>query len=76
MSKRLIRISSKDIFSSLENLLKININAVMDNGNTHFGRLESFTKDHLLIRDTRNHAHNIPLPALYEIVYDAETAKR
>ncbi|MCF2487441.1 hypothetical protein [Dyadobacter sp. CY347] len=73
MSKRLIRISSKDIFASLEKLLKIEINAVMDNGNTHFGKLESFTKENLLIRDTRNHAHLIPLPSLYEIVYDASS---
>jgi len=71
MSKRLIRISAKDIYSSLEKLLKIEINAVTDNGNTHFGKLESFTKEQLLIRDTRNHAHLIPLPSLYEIVYDA-----
>jgi hypothetical protein len=71
MSKRLVRISSKDIYSSLEKLLKIQINAVMNDGNTHFGKLESFTKEQLLIRDTRNHMHQIPLPSLYEIVYDA-----
>ncbi|MCE7070954.1 hypothetical protein LZG74_11615 [Dyadobacter sp. CY327] len=73
MSKRLIRISSKNIFASLEKLLKIEINAVLNNGNTHFGELESFTNESLLIRDSRNHTHLIPLPSLYEIVYDANS---
>ncbi|MCF0051564.1 hypothetical protein LXM25_15965 [Dyadobacter sp. LJ53] len=73
MSKRLVRISAKDIYSSLERLLKTEINAITDNGNTHFGKLESFTKENLLIRDTRNHAHHLPLLSLYEIVYDASS---
>jgi small nuclear ribonucleoprotein (snRNP)-like protein len=72
MSKRLIRISSKDIFASLESLLRTEINVVLDNGNTHFGKLESFDMKHLLLRDTRNHPHEIQLAGLYEIVYDAE----
>ncbi|MCE7066700.1 hypothetical protein [Dyadobacter sp. CY326] len=71
MSKRLIRISSKDIFAKLESLLRREINVVLNNGNTHFGKLESFTQEHLLLRDTRNHPHNIALQGLYEIVYDA-----
>ena len=72
MSKRLIRISSNDVFASLESLLRTEINVVLDNGNTHFGKLESFDKAQLLLRDTRNHSHKIPLSGLYEIVYDAE----
>ena len=72
MSKRLIRISSQDILATLESLLRREINVVLDNGNTHFGKLESFTKEHLLLRDTRNHIHNIVLSGLYEIVYDAQ----
>jgi hypothetical protein len=71
MSKRLIRIASQAIYPSLEKLLKLEINAVMQNGNTIFGRLDSFTKDHLILLDTRSHPHQLHLKDLFEIVYDA-----
>ena len=71
MSKRLLRISSKDIFASLESLLRTEINVVLDDGNTHFGKLASYTQEQLLLHDTRNHPHTISLPSVYEIVYDA-----
>ncbi|WP_439584095.1 hypothetical protein [Dyadobacter bucti] len=71
MSKRLIRITSQAIYPSLDKLLKVEINAVMQNGNTIFGKLHSFTEDQLVLLDTRSHPHQLLLNDLFEIVYDA-----
>lgn len=70
MSKRLVRISTANIFQSLDKLVKREINVILQNGNTHFGKLASFTKEQLVLTDTRNHPHQLPLSELYEIVYD------
>lgn len=70
MSKRLTRIRAGKILPLSEKLLGFDIHAVMQNGNTHFGKLESLTENHLLIRDPRNHPHNLAVTDLYEIVYD------
>jgi small nuclear ribonucleoprotein (snRNP)-like protein len=70
MSKRLVRISSVNIFPSLDKLIEKEINAVLQNGNTHFGKLASFTEQQLILTDTRNHSHQLALSELYEIVYD------
>ncbi|MEO6282880.1 MAG: hypothetical protein ABIN80_13235 [Dyadobacter sp.] len=70
MSKRLVRISTANIFPALEKLIKQEINVILQNGNTHFGKLASFTKEKLILTDTRNHSHQLTLSELYEIVYD------
>ncbi|WAC12384.1 hypothetical protein [Dyadobacter pollutisoli] len=70
MSKRLVRISTANIFPSLDKLVKREINVILQNGNTHFGKLASFTKERLILTDTRNHPHELALSELYEIVYD------
>jgi small nuclear ribonucleoprotein (snRNP)-like protein len=70
MSKRLVRISTANIFPALEKLIKQEINVILQNGNTHFGKLASFTKEQLILTDTRNHSHQLALSELYEIVYD------
>jgi small nuclear ribonucleoprotein (snRNP)-like protein len=74
MSKRIVRISSAKIYPSLENLIKKEINVVLQNGNTHFGKLASFTPEQLTLTDTRNHSHQLALSELYEIVYDLHSA--
>jgi hypothetical protein len=71
-----MRIRTGEIFPSSEKLIGFDIHAVMQNGNTHFGKLESLTKNHLLIRDPRNHPHNLAVTDLYEIVYDAVQLKQ
>lgn len=76
MSKRLMRIRGSEIYPFSEKLLGFDVNAVMQNGNTHFGKLESLTQNHLLIRDPRNHPHNLAVTDLYEIVYDAVQLKQ
>jgi hypothetical protein len=71
MSKRLIRIGSGKIHPALSGLLSHEINAVLENGKTYFGRLLSFTADALKLTDYREHIHEIRLTELYEIVYDS-----
>lgn len=69
MSKRLVRIPTAKIFPALEKLIKQDINVILQNGNTHFGKLASFTQDQLILTDTRNHPHKLALSELYEIIY-------
>ena len=72
MSKRLVRIYPKNVFSKLEKADGLEINAVMQNGRTYFGKIASVSIDGLNIKDTRNHFHQLALSDLYEIVYDEE----
>lgn len=72
MSKRLFRIAAQAVYPYLDRLLKVEINAVMRNGNTVFGKLDSFTKDHITLLDTRSHPHQLLLSDLFEIVYDSQ----
>ncbi|TLV01299.1 hypothetical protein FEN17_17850 [Dyadobacter luticola] len=75
MSKRLIRVGSTKIYPALNGLLTHEINAVLENGKTYFGRLLSFTPDSFKLTDFRDHTHDIQLRDVYEIVFD-EAQKR
>ncbi|NIJ52159.1 hypothetical protein [Dyadobacter arcticus] len=76
MSKRLIRLGSEKIHAALNGLLTHEINAVLQNGNTYFGKLVSFTSDYLILNDKRSHPHHLALADLYEIIYDATQQRR
>ncbi|MCF0054746.1 hypothetical protein [Dyadobacter sp. CY356] len=75
MSKRLIRIASKNITSELSNLAGLELNAIMRSGNTHFGKLISVTNEYLTMLDTRQHTHWLAVQDLYEVVYDFKDQK-
>ncbi|MGX5852482.1 hypothetical protein ACWKW6_02510 [Dyadobacter jiangsuensis] len=70
MSKRLIRVTPDQITSKQGILRKHPLNAVLSNGNTIFGILLSVDAAQLVLKDTRNHLHQIALSDLYEVVYD------
>jgi small nuclear ribonucleoprotein (snRNP)-like protein len=70
MSKRLIRVTPSEIKSKEGILQKQPLNAILSNGNTVFGRLISIDAAQLVLKDTRNHQHQIALSDLYEVVYD------
>lgn len=76
MSKRLIRIYPKNVFDKLRNEIGLEVNAVMQNGRTYFGKIDSVTENHLNISDTRDHLHQLAISDLYEVVYDFENQKR
>jgi hypothetical protein len=70
MSKRLIRIASKNIAAGLSNLTGITLNAVLQSGNTYSGVLTAVNSQHVSILDTRNHLHQLAIQDIYEVVYD------
>lgn len=72
MSKILVRIIPGNVFAELKQKLGLEINAIMQNGNTYFGKIESVTAEHINITDTRNHAHRLALSDMYEIIYDRQ----
>ena len=75
MSKRLIRLKPGVIFSKLGNITGLEVNAVLQNGLTYFGKIESVTIEHIILADARSHLHKIAISALYEIIYDREDVK-
>lgn len=72
MSKRLVRILPKDV-PKVE--IGIEISAVLSNGCTYFGKIDSTTADFIFLKDARSHLHQIRISNLYEIVYDVEKVK-
>ncbi|GGM82453.1 hypothetical protein GCM10010967_12660 [Dyadobacter beijingensis] len=70
MSKRLIRVLPHEIRDNQSELQKHVINAVLSNGNTLFGRLQAADNTGIVLKDTRDHLHQIALSELYELVYD------
>ncbi len=70
MSKRLIRIASKNITSELSDLPGLELNAILRSGNTYFGKLISITNEYLTLLDTREHIHKLAIQDLFEVVYD------
>lgn len=70
MSKRLIRIASKNITSALINLAGLELNAISQTGKTYFGKLVSVSNEHLVMLDTRQHIHKLAIQDLFEVVYD------
>ena len=75
MSKRLVRLNPEIIFKKLGNVTGLEVNAVLQNGRTYFGRIKSVTTDYIILTDTRDHLHKIAMADLYEIVYDMESIK-
>ncbi|SDG74222.1 hypothetical protein SAMN04487996_122135 [Dyadobacter soli] len=70
MSKRLIRVQPDELLSNQHILKKQPLNVVLSNGNTIFGRLMAIDAVRLVLKDTRDHQHQIALSDLYEVVYD------
>ncbi len=70
MSKRLIRIRNKEGYQNLEKYVGTEVNAILQNGNTHFGLFTNITPEYLIIKDQRDHIHQIPFSDLYEIILD------
>lgn len=72
MSKRLVRIANKNIAMELINHTGLELNAILQTGKTYFGKLISVTSEHLTLKDTRQHTHQLAIQDLYEVVYDFE----
>jgi hypothetical protein len=70
MSKRLIRIANKNIVPDLINHTGLELNAILQSGQTYFGKLIAITSDNLTLIDTRQHTHKLAIQDLYEVVYD------
>lgn len=70
MSKRLVRVFAPQLAEQISALIGLEVNVVLLDGNTAFGRLESSTASGLVLRDLRNHGHLVLLSAIEEIVYD------
>ncbi|MBE9464329.1 hypothetical protein ACFP1I_05935 [Dyadobacter subterraneus] len=70
MSKRLIRIASKNIASELTSLAGQELNAILQSGKTYSGKLISVSNEYLTMYDTRQHTHKLAIQDLFEVVYD------
>ena len=70
MSKRLIRINPTDAFLKLKGMSGTELNVILNDDRTHFGKLVSIDSRYLILSDTRSHIHQLELSDLYEIVYD------
>jgi len=75
MSKRLVRLDSKIIFSKLGHITGLEINTVLQNGHTYFGKIKSVTSDFITLSDARSHLHKIAISDIYEVIYDKEDVK-
>ncbi|MCE6989886.1 hypothetical protein LZG72_12355 [Dyadobacter sp. CY323] len=47
------------------------MSAVLENGNTYSGRLVSYDQAGLILKDSRDHSHDLAFTELYELIYDA-----
>ena len=74
MSKRLTRIFTPDIQASLPGILQKQIHVVLRNGHTVFGYIQSNNNISLIVKDLRNHLHEIPLKDVQEIILDHRDA--
>ncbi|TDE16388.1 hypothetical protein [Dyadobacter psychrotolerans] len=70
MSKRLIRINPNDAFLKLTGMAGTELNVILNDDRTYFGKLVSIEPRFLVLSDTRSHIHQLELSDLYEIVYD------
>jgi hypothetical protein len=68
MSKRLIRMKNPDAYLKLEQGTEIN--AVLQNGQTYFGKLNAVSTAILTLTDPLGYTHQIALQDIYEIIYD------
>lgn len=73
MSKRLVRIASSDILSKLAKSDGVELNAILQNGNTCFGKQVSIDANFLTMLDTRQHTHKLAIADIFEIVYDLKS---
>lgn len=73
MSKRLNRITTKNISSALADRIGLELNAVAKNGNIHFGKLHAISDEYLTLLDARQHTHQLRIHDLFEVVYDAQS---
>lgn len=70
MSKRLTRIFAPAIPNSLSSIIQQEIHVVLRSGNTFFGCLESFNDNILIIKDLRDHTHEIKVGDVEEVILD------
>lgn len=70
MSKRLVRIFSPQLKELLPSLMNRELNIVLYNGRTFFGRLEANNLQLLTLKDLRGHQHNFAFTDIQEVIYD------
>lgn len=70
MSKRLTRIFAPAIQDSLSGIIRQKAHIVLRSGDTVLGYLHSFNESTLVIKDLRDHGHEIKLGDVEEIILD------
>ncbi|CAG4992041.1 hypothetical protein DYBT9275_00881 [Dyadobacter sp. CECT 9275] len=70
MSKRIIRVSGKKIIPAVSKIKGSMLTAVLSNGQTFYGKLDSWSENSLVLSDQRQHRHSFSINELYEVVFD------
>ena len=70
MSKRITRVSGEKIIPAISKMKGLMFSAVLVNGQTFYGRLDSYSENSLVLADQRQHLHSFAVSELYEIVFD------
>lgn len=72
MSKRLIRLGSKDITANVSQLQGKDLNVIAVSGHTYFGQMVSCTDSVFVLKDFRSHEHQLALIDIERVIYDQE----
>lgn len=72
MSKRLIRLSTTEVLANVTKLQDRDVNVVVGNGQTYFGKFIGCSESILVMKDFRSHEHHLPVNSIEKIIYDQE----
>lgn len=74
MSKRLVRLSNKEILANLSKIQDKELNVVAFSGQTYFGQFVSCSEDLFVVKDFRSHEHRLALNDIEKVIYDQEAS--
>jgi small nuclear ribonucleoprotein (snRNP)-like protein len=74
MSKRMMRVQPVDLSQKYDKLKGTELNVVMTDDRTYFGKLEEIDSTALIIKDSRGYRHHLLLLQIYEIIYDYQNS--
>lgn len=70
MSKRITRLLGKEIQEKLQFLSGKDINVVLNNGNTFFGQLVTYSNTRFSVEDYRKYQHKFDISEVEAVIYD------
>lgn len=74
MGKRIIRIFGEDILGGAERLVGLDVNVILQTGDSYLGIFKGLNNDIIVLSDHRSHLHEFPVGEIESVIFDQSSS--